>query len=147
MHQNLKTGAAAGTLFALLVLTSPASAQAPQAGPTMKAAQAAQAPTTTPHSQTPMECSAAVRGDSIPVRTTPVAVDAALTQAIGDSVKAEFPADSKIVVAKVAADPSAPKMVKLTLDTSAAAAGEWTLLVKGTTGACAGKVRVTPASK
>ena len=145
MHKNFPAGVGAGVLFALLAVASPARAQTPQptapvpkpTQPTIAAAQPA--PVTA-------ACTAAVR-DSVPVRTTPVAVDAAITQAIGDSVKAEFPAESKIVVASAAASPLTPQVVKLTLDTSAAAPGEWSLVLKGTAGDCTGKVRVIPGTK
>ena len=155
MHKNLYSGVGAGVLFALCVVASPAQAQAPQAAGPVKAvsptaqpapvATQAAAATAQPASA-PAACTAAVR-DSIPVRPTPVAVVAAITQAIGDSVRAEFPAESKIVASRAAADPASPQVVKLTLDTSAAAAGEWSMLLKGTTGDCTGKVRVTAGMK
>ena len=144
MHKNFHSGIGAGILFALCAVASPAWAQSPQptppnpkpTQPTIAAAQPAPAPAA---------CAAAVRGDAIPVSATPVAVDIAITQAIGDSIKAEFPAEAKVVVPRAAADPAAPQVVKLTLDTSAAAPGEWTILLKGTAGDCSGKVRITAA--
>ncbi|MEP6729621.1 MAG: hypothetical protein ABJE10_03230 [bacterium] len=148
MHKQLNTGLTAGILFALGAVASAAGAQAPQASPAPKATQSAPeaqapAPMTKPSHA---ECSVSVR-DSLPVLPTPVAINASITQSIGDSVKAEFPAESKIVVAGVMADAAAPKTVKLTLDTSAAAPGEWVFWLKGTAGNCAGKIKVTPAAK
>jgi len=152
MNKHIYSGVGAGILFALCAVASPAQAQAPQpAGPVRATPPTAQsnpaaaqpAPATAQPASAASACTAAVRGDSIPVRATPVAVDAAITQAIGDSVKAEFPAESKIVVSRVAADPASPQIVKLTLDTSAATPGEWALLLKGTAGDCTGKVRIT----
>jgi hypothetical protein len=151
MHKTFYSGVGAGILFALCAVASPAQAQAPQpAGPVRATPPTAQpnpaaaqpAPATAQPATATAACTAAVRGDSIPVRPTPVAVDAAITQAIGDSVKAEFPAESKIVASRAAADPANPQIVKLTLDTSVAAPGEWAMLLKGTTGDCTGKVRI-----
>ena len=151
MYKKLYSGVGTGILFALCAVASPAQAQAPQATgpvrPTSPTTQPAPAAAQLSPAAAPNACTAAVRGgDAIPVRATPVAVDAALTQAIGDSVKAEFSAESKVIVSRAAADPASPQVVKLTLDTSAAAPGEWTLLLKGTTGDCTGKVRIA-ASK
>lgn len=154
MHKNFHSGVGAGILFALCAVTSTAQAQAPQAtGPAKPASPAAQpapataqaAPAVAQPAAAPAACAAAIRGDAIPVSATPVAVDVAITQAIGDSIKAEFPAEAKVVVPRAAADPAAPQVVKLTLDTSAAAPGEWTMLLKGTAGDCSGKVRITAA--
>ena len=152
MHKKFYSDVGAGVLFALCAVASSAQAQAPQpAGPVRAASPTAQsAPAVAqpaPAVAQPAVCTAAVRGGSIPVRPTPVAVDASITQAIGDSVKAEFPPESKVVVARAAADPATPQIVKLTLDTSAAAPGEWTMLLKGTTGDCTGKVRITATPK
>jgi hypothetical protein len=158
MHKNFYSGVGAGILFALCAGASPARAQAPQAGPVKATAPTAQPapaaaqpaptagqPAAAKPAAAPAVCTAAVRGDSIPVRATPVAVDAAITQPIGDSVKVVFPAESKIYASQAAPDPAAPQIVKLTLDTSAAAPGEWTMFLKGTTGDCSGKVRITAA--
>src|SRR4051812_10954320 len=141
MHKHFYSGAGTGILFALCALASPAKAQAPTAtGPAKPTSPATQpAPSTAQPTPALAACTATVRADSIPVRSTPVAIDAAITQAIGDSVKAEFPAESKVVVSRAAADATAPQVVKLTLDTSAAAPGEWPLLLKGTAGECSGK--------
>ena len=155
MHKNFYSGVSVGIFFAVFAVASTAGAQAPAAGPAKPTSPAAQpspvasqpAPATAQPAPAaaaaPAACTAAVRGDSIQILPTPVAVDAAITQAIGDSVKAEFPAESKIVVSAAATDPAAPQIVKLTLDTSAAAPGEWTLNLKGTAGGCNGKVRIT----
>jgi len=155
MHKNFHSGVGAGILFALCAVASTAQAQAPQAtGPARPASPAAQpapataqaaAPAAAQPATAPAACTAAIRGDAVPVSATPVAVDAAITQVIGDSIRAEFPAESKLVVSRAAADPAAPQVVKLTLDTSAAAPGEWTMLLKGTAGDCSGKVRITAA--
>ena len=146
MHKNFAAGMGAGVLFALLAVASPAHAQTPQPTKPTSPPTTQPVPTVAQQAPIPAVCTAAVR-DSVPVRTTPVAIDAAITQAIGDSVKAEFPAESKIVVSSAAASPLTPQVVKLTLDTSAAAPGEWSLVLKGTSGDCTGKVQVIPGTK
>ena len=148
MQKNFHTGIGAGLLFVLCAVALPARAQAPATGPARPNSPATQpSPAAAQPAPAAAACSAVVRGDAIPARATPVAVDAAISQAIGDSVRAEFPIESKVVVARAAADPATPQIVKLTLDTSAAAPGEWTILLRGTTGDCSGKVRIITGTK
>ena len=99
----------------------------------------------TPVSSTPTACTVSVSGDSLQVRAEPITVDVATTDAIGDSVSASFPIESKIVVSRVASA-TVPKTVRLTINTSAAAPGNWMLSLKGSQGVCTGTVKVTPAA-
>ncbi|MEO8337439.1 MAG: hypothetical protein ABI664_20850 [bacterium] len=148
MHKHFYSGVGAGILFALSAVASPVQAQAPQPNPVRATSPTTQTVAASSKGAPPAAaCEAAVRGDSIPVQATPVAVDAAITQAIGDSVKAVFPAESKIFASSAATDPAIPQVVKLTLDTSASTPGEWAMLLKGTTAECTGKVRITAGSK
>jgi hypothetical protein len=130
MHNRIDKRLAVGAVFGLLTFATAARLQATPVDPT--------AP--------PAACTVTVRGDSVPVRAEPVMIDAAVTEAIGDSISASFPVESKIVVASVAPATGMPNAVRLTLNTSAAAPGDWTISLKGSSGACTGKVKVTPAA-
>ena len=93
-------------------------------------------------------CTATVR-DSVAVAPAPVAVVAALSEAIGDSVSASFPAESNVEVVKLAAAGApaagtANNAIEITLNTSKAKPGEWPLSLKGTRGKCSGKLRINP---
>lgn len=85
-------------------------------------------------------CTAKV-SDSVAVAPTPVTVQASLTQAIGDSVSASLPPQSNVDVEKVAAAASG-NALQLTLNTSKATPGEYTLSMKGTAGECTGQLKV-----
>jgi hypothetical protein len=81
--------------------------------------------------------------DSIPASPTPVAVNASVSSAIGDSVEASLPAESSISVVSVSPAASGDaNALQLTLNTSAAKAGEWLVAVKGKSGECSGKLKV-----
>ena len=86
-------------------------------------------------------CTAKV-SDSVAVAPTPVTVEAALTQAIGDSVSASLPPQSNVDVEKIA-PASGANALQLTLNTSKATPGEYTLSMKGTAGECTGQLKVT----
>jgi hypothetical protein len=70
-----------------------------------------------------------------------LSVQASLSSAIGDSVTASFPMASKIEVVNVMPSPTA-KSLQLTLNTTDAAPGDYTVSFKGTKGECSGKVKV-----
>jgi hypothetical protein len=86
-------------------------------------------------------CTITINGAAVRAGAAEVTVDASLSSAIGDSISASFPMASKISVLSVApADPA--NTVRLTLNASAAAPGEYTVSLKGTKGECSGKVKV-----
>lgn len=88
-------------------------------------------------------CTVKLAVDSIPSSASPLVINAALSGAIGDSVAATFPAASGITAVSVG--PSAAgeaNALQLTLNTSAAKAGEWPIALRGKTGECSGKIKV-----
>jgi hypothetical protein len=87
----------------------------------------------------PDACTATV-ANAVPVQAGPVVVNASLSEAIGDSVTASFPAESKVSVVKV--DGAGGNAVELTLNTSGAVAGDWQLSLTGSKGTCTGQVKV-----
>lgn len=93
-----------------------------------------------------LACSVKLANDSVPVRPTPVAVRASLTEAIGDSVSATLDQESKASIVSVG-KADAPNALELTLNTSQAVPGEWNLSLKGTSGECTGKVKIIPAQQ
>lgn len=96
----------------------------------------------------PAACTVKFAVDSIPSSASPLVVNAALSSAIGDSASAAFPGPSGISV--VAVGPAAvggANALQLTLNTSAAKAGEWTVSFKGKTGECTGKLKVVAGSQ
>ena len=88
-----------------------------------------------------LACTATINSDSLRVAPTPLAIQAALSSSIGDSITATFPADSKISVVKVGAA-SPVNSLRLTINTSAAAPGEYEISLKGTKGECSGKLKL-----
>jgi hypothetical protein len=89
-------------------------------------------------------CIAKVTGDSVAIAPTPVTVEAALTEAIGDSISATLPRESNVSVVKVAPASSATaNAVQLTLNTSKATPGAYKISMKGTAGECTGDLTVT----
>lgn len=113
----------------------------------VSAQQPAPAPTPAPQpEETPEACAIVVEAASVPVNAEPVTVKAAFSQALGENVQAEIPAESGIKVITAEADTEAPLTLKLTLDTSAATAGDWELALRGDEGSCAGTIAVTPAT-
>jgi len=106
-------------------------------------AAAAQAPATKQQSKA-HTCSVKVADDTVGVAATPVVKKASLSEAIGDSISASFPRESNVSVDKVDPSPDgAANTLQLTLNTSKAKPGDWTLSMKGTKGECTGKMKVT----
>jgi hypothetical protein len=92
-------------------------------------------------------CSVKVADDTVGVAATPVVKKASLSEAIGDSISASFPRESNVSVDKVDPSPDgAANTLQLTLNTSKAKPGDWTLSMKGTKGECSGKLKVTGKS-
>jgi hypothetical protein len=87
----------------------------------------------------PEACTATVT-NAVPVQSTPVVINASLSEAIGDTVTASFPAESKVSVVRVEGTGNA---VELTLNTSGAVAGDWQLSLRGSKGSCTGQVKVS----
>ena len=82
--------------------------------------------------------------DTVGVAATPVIMKASLSEEIGDSISASFPRASNVSVDKVDPSPDgAANTLQLTLNTSKAKPGDWTLSMKGTKGECTGKLKVT----
>lgn len=105
-------------------------------------AAAAQAPAK--QQSKPRACSVKVADDTVGVAATPVLKKASLSEAIGDSISASFPRESNVSVDKVDPSPDgAANTLQLTLNTSKAKPGDWTLSMKGTKGECTGKMKVT----
>jgi len=96
-----------------------------------------------PSEPAPVACTVTFDGASIAVSSEPFAVHARYSEAIGDSLSAEFQPESKIAVLGVASEENArPQSVRMMLNTSEAVAGEWTVTLKGTGGSCTGEVSV-----
>lgn len=96
----------------------------------------------------PAACTVKFAVDSVPSSATPLVINASLSGAIGDSIAAAFPSASGITAVSVG--PSAAggaNALQLTLNTSAAKAGEWPVAFKGKTGECSGKLKVIAAAK
>ena len=110
---------------------------------TMLFAGAASAQAPAKQQSAPKACSVKV-DDEISVAAAPVVKKASLSEAIGDSVSASFPKESNVSVDKVDPSPDgAANTLQLTLNTSKAKPGDWTLSMKGTKGECSGKLKVT----
>jgi hypothetical protein len=86
-------------------------------------------------------CSITLDVASIHAGAPSLAVQASLSNAIGDSITASFPMASKIEVVNVMPS-AAAKSVQLTLNTTDASPGDYTVSLKGTKGECRGKVKV-----
>jgi hypothetical protein len=90
-----------------------------------------------------LDCTVTVDSTPLPVHSEPFVVQANYTEVIGDSVSASFQEESKITVLgarRMQGD--AGKSLHLMLNTAQAAAGEWTLTLKGEKGECSGKIKV-----
>ena len=81
---------------------------------------------------------------SVQVAASPVVLQATISGAIGDSISATFPAESKLAAVGVKAA-TTPNALMLTLNTSQAVPGEWPISLKGTNGECTGKIKVDQA--
>lgn len=92
-------------------------------------------------------CEVAVEPTSVSVNAEPVAVKVAYSQAIGEDLTPELPAASGLRLLAAEADATSPMTVVLTLDTSAATAGEWELSLRGADGStCTGTIGVAQAA-
>ena len=92
-----------------------------------------------------LACSIKLASDSVQVSAQPISVDASLSEAIGDSVSAAVQQESKASVVSVGA--AGANAVKLTLNTSEAVPGDWSLSLKGTAGECTGKMKIIAAAQ
>jgi len=78
------------------------------------------------------------------VALSPIVIQAALTKALGDSISASFPMESKITVVKVApAANKQPNGVEVTINTSEAKPGKWPITFKSKAGECSGELKIT----
>lgn len=115
-------GAVAGVTV-LAVVTAPATAAVPVAPPAVS------------------QCAIEVNG-VVSRGAEPVVVAARMSEALEGNLTASMEEESGVVVV-AAARTDEPTTIRLTLRTTEAAAGEWTLTIKNEAGAeCAGKVRV-----
>lgn len=95
----------------------------------------------------PAACAVKVADDSVAVAAAPIVKKASLSEAIGDSISASFPRESNVSVDKVDPSPDGTaNTLQLTLNTSKAKPGDWTLSMKGTKGECTGKLKITGKS-
>lgn len=87
-------------------------------------------------------CTVTLNVETVPVQAEPVQVQASFTTALGDSISAAFPAESRITV--VSLNPAdQPNTVRLSLNTANAAAGTYTITLRDAKGAaCSGPVQV-----
>lgn len=114
------------------------------AGLMFASAAGAQAPAKQQSGARKATCSVKVADDTVGVAAAPVVKKASLSEAIGDSISASFPRESNVSVDKVDPSPDgAANTLQLTLNTSKAKPGDWTLSMKGTKGECSGKLKVT----
>lgn len=88
------------------------------------------------------ECQVKLESEAVPVSTDPVVLRAVYSLEIGEELVAELQEGSGVKVVKVERESEEPLAIKLTLDTSEAASGEWTLALAGENGRCTGKVTV-----
>lgn len=92
------------------------------------------------------ECEVTTSVESVPVQAEPVEVPLRHSQAIGDSATAAFPEESGITVVSIGREDSdEPMTLRLVVNTSEAAAGEWPITVRGTAAACTGSLTVAAA--
>ena len=97
-----------------------------------------------PQSASGQLATCAIVSDSVNVALSPIVIQAALTKALGDSISASFPIESKINVVKVApAANNQPKGVDVTINTSEAKPGSWPISLKGKSGECTGQLKIT----
>lgn len=88
------------------------------------------------------ECRVEVSADAIPVHPDLFEVHATYTESIGDRVAALFQEESQVEVVRVESNEDDPLVVRLTLDTSEAIEGEWSLVLEGEEGQCRGQFKV-----
>lgn len=89
------------------------------------------------------ECEVAVAAEALPVTAEPVVVQASYTEAIGEELVVGIEEESGIrLISAGREDDDEPQTLRLTLDTSEAAVGAWTLVLRGDDGECTGTVVV-----
>lgn len=91
------------------------------------------------------ECELTAQAESVPVRPDSVVLRMVYSEPIGEELVAQLEEDSGVRVVKVEQESTEPLTLKLTLNTSEAKAGEWTISVKGEQGECTGKLKVAAA--
>lgn len=89
-------------------------------------------------------CSAEIAAESIPVHPDLFEVRVTFTERIGERIAALFQEESRVTVVEIERDLEQPRSVRLTLNTSEAVVGEWTLVLEGEEGRCEGEARVRP---
>lgn len=134
-----------------LVTASAAAAQEPTPQPAPAPAPApapepAPEPAPAPEAPAPEQCEIVVDAASVPVNAEPVTVRASFSRAIGETVKAAIAPESGITIVSAEPDAATPLTLALTLDTSAANAGDWAIQLQGEDGQCAGSIAVLPAT-
>lgn len=87
-------------------------------------------------------CRAEVAAESIPVHPDLFEVRVTFTERIGERIAALFQEESRVTVVEIERDQEQPRSVRLTLNTSEAVAGEWTLVLEGEEGRCKGEARI-----
>jgi hypothetical protein len=156
MTHRINRALAAATLFGLFAVAAPrAQAQVPtppqtQQKPKVTVDSAAGSVQSAAQKAAPAEKGACTvkldAANPIQVTPSPVVLQAAVTGALGDSVSATVPAESKISVLGVKPAAS-PNELNVLLNTSQAVPGEYTISFKGTGGECSTKIKVGAADK
>lgn len=90
-----------------------------------------------------VECRVELDQQELPIRADPVSITAAYSEVIGELLAAELPEESGIEVVTAEQNEDEETLsVRLTLRTTEAVEGDWTLTVRGEDGACTGQIRV-----
>lgn len=153
MTHHIPGRLAAATLVGLFALVAPRiQAQAPtppqqQQKPKVtidSAAGSVQTPAAAAPAAAKNACTVKLDATPVAVGPTPVTLQAAVIGTLGDSVSATVAPESKISVVGVKGTGNA---LELTLNTSQAVPGEYTISFKGTNGECATKLKVGAAEK
>lgn len=96
-----------------------------------------------PEPEQAMACEVEV-AEAVSVSEEPVVLEASYTEAIGEALSAVLQEESGVQL--VSAEPGAEEQsVRLTLDTSQAVSGEWTVSLMGESGECTGTFTVSAA--
>jgi hypothetical protein len=91
------------------------------------------------------ECVVTTDVEAIPVQAEPVAVQLRHSEPVGDSVTVTFAEESRVVVLAIAQAEDAENTLQASLNTSEAAAGEWSVSLRSSAGECKGTVVVGAA--
>lgn len=148
MRVNLRHPARFAVALAFGVITaSAAAAQEPAPQPQPQPAPApAPEPQPAPEIPAPEKCEVVIDAASVPVNAEPVTIKASFSRDIGQTLKAQVAAESGIKIVSAEPDAETPLTFSLTLDTSAASAGDWAISLEGEGGACDGTIAVLSAS-